>query len=168
MQFIDAAGLATYYYGHLEPNRSIELNRCYYNTMVDNPYHFNSRMNQTTCRTMEPNMTCQDCRETSFGEIYTTHFTECGKMEWCHLKHDAPLCTRLFIEWHRIRTTLENTWATRYQHYNLGFSIESGSDEGAQISREFAGHCMRKNTSSGMVLYVPMIFPVVTEKERLI
>ena len=29
-------GLASYYYGHLQPGRSVELNRCYYNTMVDN------------------------------------------------------------------------------------------------------------------------------------
>jgi len=34
-------GLASFYYDYYEKSkRSIELNRCYYNTMVDEPYHF--------------------------------------------------------------------------------------------------------------------------------
>lgn len=76
-------GLASYFYGKLQPDRSIELNRCYYNTMVDDPTSFNKRKNMTMCRTLESLANCQDCRETPLDEIYTAHFTSvCGKVEW--------------------------------------------------------------------------------------
>ena len=31
-------GLASYYYGEIARNRSVEVNRCYFNNMADDPY----------------------------------------------------------------------------------------------------------------------------------
>ena len=77
-------GFASYYYDHVEKGmRSLELNRCNYNSMVDNPYFFNEQKNETLCRTTEDE--CEDCRETKLEDVYTSHFTVCGKPEWCDL-----------------------------------------------------------------------------------
>ena len=155
-------GLASYYYGHLERNRDIELNRCYYNTMVDNPYSYKEKQNTTLCRTLEPDLTCQDCRETKLEDIYSVHFTICGKPEWCHLAIEVPLCRDLLIEWHRVRTSLEREWTEKYPAYDPGLpAVGNGKDKRSEMKRKFGGHCASQ--------YSPMVFPQVdSETVRLI
>jgi len=155
-------GLASYYYGHLEPNRDIELNRCYYNTMVDNPIAHNDKKNTSMCRTLEPDLKCQDCRKTKLEEIYSVHFTVCGKPEWCHLTFKLPLCRDLFIEWHKARTSLERDWAERYPAYDPGVpGVGNGTDHRSKMRINFGGHCAPE--------YSPMVFPRLnSEIERLI
>ena len=155
-------GLASYYYSHLQPNRSVELNRCYYNTMVDDPYHNSEKLNRTNmCRTLEPDYTCQDCRKTSLDEIYTTHLTVCGKPEWCN--KPGLLCTKLLIEWHKVRTTLEREWSERYpiHLYDPKWENTTGIFDETTI-RQYEGHCTISRR------YIPMIFPNVAETDRLI
>lgn len=140
-------GLASYYYGHFEHNRSLELNRCYYNTMVDNPmgtdvHHRDEGLQR--CRTLEE--TCQDCRETDVKDIFTTHFTVCGKPYRCP-HPNGPLCVKLNREWHRVRSSLEKEWMRQFEGYNP--AQRTSTDEEDQKD----GHC--ENVGS----YVPLKFP---------
>ena len=117
-------GLASYYYGRFESNRAVELNRCYYNSMVDDPKDTKisrEKNKKPVCRTLQAE--CEDCRLTSVNEIYTAHFTVCGKVHWCQnpikwafpdrqLEH--PLCMDLFQQWHLVRYELEELWKMKY------------------------------------------------------
>ena len=69
-------GLSSFYYDYYEnATRSVELNRCVYNTMVDDRYHFDTKHNKTLCRTTEE--ACQNCQETELDQIYTAHVRAC-------------------------------------------------------------------------------------------
>ena len=67
---------------------------------------------------------CQDCRETSIEDVYTAHFTICGKPYWCpnpkrwFNKTNQHLSSRLCMEfhkaWHVVRADLETKWMTLY------------------------------------------------------
>ena len=157
-------GLASYFYGHLEPNRSVELNRCYYNTMVDDPYDFNPHLNETLCTTVEPNLTCQDCRETALEDIYTTHFTEpCGKPEKCYLDHEEPLCMQLFVEWHKVRLSLENKWMKTYKSYKpnvLNANNQTSSKTKQNALADLQSHC------EDYKKYLPLRLPFDDDKEK--
>lgn len=110
-------GLASFYYDHHEKaTRSVELNRCKYNTMVDDPHDFDEDINRTLCRTTEGDGECEDCRETKLKEVYTAHFTVCGKPEWCEILHQQKqrLCWQLMRKWHKIRLSLELEWMNRF------------------------------------------------------
>jgi hypothetical protein len=65
-------GLLSYYYGHVRPTTAVELNRCIYNTMVDDDPLFRG-----SCRTAEK--FCEDCRKTPLSEMKTVHLTTCYK-----------------------------------------------------------------------------------------
>ena len=72
-------GIIPYYYDYLHPNTSVELNRCVYNQMCDNP-----RDEPTVhdivhgkCRTGESE--CEDCRSRPLEDVATAHFTLCQK-----------------------------------------------------------------------------------------
>jgi hypothetical protein len=143
-------GLMAYYYSHVQPpSRSVELNRCYYNTMVDDPYNTHAANrgppeNQPlACRTrQEPISACQDCRLTPVDQMYTVHFTLCGKPTWCPTPLQAwpvldqspsahQVCMELHRIWHTIRWDLEQGWMELYRddtidydQYNLTRKIE--------------------------------------------
>ena len=63
-------GLLPFLYGHLFPGTSVELNRCIYNTMADDPNDRNGE-----CFTPAPDGSCEDCRETNISLVKTAHFT---------------------------------------------------------------------------------------------
>ncbi|KAG7368648.1 hypothetical protein IV203_031391 [Nitzschia inconspicua] len=154
-------GLASYYYGHLERNRSIELNRCHYNTMVDEPTHFNKRLNLTLCRTTEDS--CQDCRMTPVEDIYTVHFTAvCGKPEWCEINHKLDLCMQLFYKWHEVRWSLEQQWANKYPGYKPNAAnISSSAKYWNKVLGNMKGHCGDTKRKG----YRPLLWPMnVTER----
>lgn len=131
-------GLASYYYGEFAKNRSLELNRCYYNTMVDNPMGKNRKTGEMSCRTLENE--CQDCRQVNITAIYSSHFTVCGK-PWTCQEHPIRLCQELRSEWHHLRMQLEKDWMRAYPGYSpLG-------------SRHCADH-------NGKKIYSPLHFPV--------
>ena len=113
-------GLASFYYDYYEnATRSVELNRCNYNTMVDNPYHYNEKNKKNICRTTEDE--CEDCRKTKLKDIYTVHFTVCGKPEWCQTLNPVEdrLCSQLMREWHKTRLSLEMEWMKRFSFNNI-------------------------------------------------
>lgn len=161
-RFTDGAGtiqgLASYYYGHLQPNRALELNRCYYNTMVDANTNIKrvQENNKTTlmCRTLQSLSECEDCQKTNIRDIYTTHFTVCGKPQWCPnaasknwynggADKDVAklLCMELHREWHITRLSLENEWRSKYSHYDPIFHKVNVTDNYTSFLNFSQGHC---------------------------
>ena len=109
--------------------RAVELNRCIYNSMInDDPYYFDNKkrakkmkMDPTKnrkCRTEEE--LCEDCRETPFETIKTIHYTTCRKPWECpYLKPPQPtLCKDAHHAWYKIRQQLEVSWG--YQPPSIG------------------------------------------------
>lgn len=67
-------GFLSYFYGEVQPQYAVEMDRCRINTMItDDPYFKDGK----TCRTGEK--TCQDCRETPLDEMISVHMTTCWK-----------------------------------------------------------------------------------------
>jgi hypothetical protein len=153
-------GLASYYY-YFERGRALELNRCYYNNMVDDPMNTRPHLEKNStlrCRTLEDH--CQDCRKVSLHEIYTMHFTQCLKPWKCSdfsHKQNMGLCNDGLQRWHRVRRSLEEEWETTYYD---NYSIESKTffNNQNQTSNNFQsltlGHC----TAEGPEGYVKMKF----------
>jgi hypothetical protein len=162
-------GLTGYYFSHLEPHRAVELNRCYYNTMVDDPMNTADALarNRTPiCRSLES--TCQDCRTTNLSDIYTAHFTICGKPDWCSNAADwgvtrkphHELCMELFREWHKARLSIEELWVDQFMGYQPMYAIPhpEQQDEFEHYLNFSLGHCRRPGTGEGPP-YIPMDFP---------
>jgi len=107
-------GIVPYYYNVLHEGTSVELNRCIYNQMADNP-RTGRTVNDVVsgdCRTGEKD--CDDCRSIALEKVATTHFTLCQKPWWC-LPHDQDaiqhrLCRKLTHEWFEIRSEMEASW----------------------------------------------------------
>lgn len=107
-------GLIPYYYDYLHPNHSVELLRCIYNQMCDNP-RTEKTVNDVVhgpCRTGQED--CEDCRSRPLEDVVTTHFTLCQK-PWSCLPHSQDmiqhrLCRKLTNQWYKIRSELEQSW----------------------------------------------------------
>lgn len=97
-------GIVPYFYHVVHPGDALELNRCEYNCMVDNPYHKNTFV----CLDGKP--TCQDCRIQNPDLVYTAHFTICQK-PWTCTEHTNPrnkvLCEIFHDKWFALRDELE-------------------------------------------------------------
>jgi hypothetical protein len=65
-------GFLSYYFTALYPQNAIELNRCYHNTMLDDPYDLSGR-----CKSGQKS--CQNCRDVPLAEMYFVHITLCWK-----------------------------------------------------------------------------------------
>ena len=143
-------GILPYYYDILHPNESVDLNRCIYDQMCDNP-----RDKKTVddivhgkCRTGETE--CEDCRNRAVQDIVSVHFTICQK-PWLCLPHSLDkiqhrLCRKLHHEWYRVRADLEKSWGRS----SLGPAKESWSERA-----HFFGYCTR----TGQKGYVPIAKP---------
>jgi hypothetical protein len=162
-------GIVPYFYGRFHPQTFVELNRCVYNQMVDIPYH----EKYGKCLTGEE--ICQDCREANVEDIYSAHFTLCGKPWTCPsieqhsnksesykwmekvslVGKKGELCIRLHREWHRIRHNLEVSWGIKEPIVQDPSLQPNGS-----ISEYFYGHCKRTKTLLELDYnYVPLRFP---------
>jgi hypothetical protein len=142
-------------------------------SLVDDPLNTDRVRTQNkalTCRTSEPDLQCQDCRETDLQDIYTAHFTVCGKPQWCpnptdwwtpnHEDHHR-LCMELFREWHTVRLSLEDEWKGKYSDYKPTYStnvkkkLQSDHTNYSWYYLNFSqGHCRRRS-------YIQMEFPSV-------
>ena len=97
-------GIMAYYYDHLHPNTAVELNRCVYDTMADNP-----RNKEGVCRKPVMNDYCEDCRKTQISNIKLIHFTICQKPWICYgNKKVLDQCDRFTREWFRMRFLYDN------------------------------------------------------------
>lgn len=167
-------GLASFYYDyHENSKRSVELNRCYYNTMVDNPYDFDKKSNQTLCTTTEEE--CEDCRQTKLEDIYTAHFTVCGKPEWCETINPQDksrrLCSLLMKEWHKTRLSLELEWMNRFSEHgganptHVYVPALKGVDPTESTKKRIESHKMGHCDDS---TYIPLIYPTANASAPLI
>ena len=105
-------GLASYYYGHVRPGTAVELNRCVYNNMADNP---RGGEPDNFCRSSETE--CEDCRLTNISLVKSVHYTDCYKPWKCTAGINNPWksgtenqCLIFHHEWFRVRRSLENLW----------------------------------------------------------
>lgn len=98
-------GIMPYYYNIVHPERALELNRCEYNCMVDNPYRPETKICQ------DGKETCQDCRLQQPEKVYSAHFTICQK-PWTCTKHVNPrnkdLCEVFHAKWFQLRDEFEH------------------------------------------------------------
>ena len=65
-------GFLSYYYTELHPEHAVELNRCLYNNMLDDPTDGSGK-----CRT--GGVSCQDCRKVRLKDMISVHLTLCWK-----------------------------------------------------------------------------------------
>jgi hypothetical protein len=103
-------GYLSYVFGEYYSDRALELNRCQYNSMInDDPLDEGTRK----CRTLESK--CEDCRETPWEDIYTVHLTTCRKPWECpFLRTPQPtLCRAAHRAWFETRRHLELEWKQR-------------------------------------------------------
>jgi hypothetical protein len=101
-------GFLSYFYGHVRPSASVELNRCLYNSMTDdNPLY------KGKCRTGQ--QSCEDCRLTPVSDVFSVHMTTCWKPWQCpKIKKPHPdTCNDVHLGWFQIRQSLEIEWGTQ-------------------------------------------------------
>lgn len=104
-------GIVPYYYDELHPNTAVELNRCYYNSMADNPRDQKTVNDVVSGNCRDGRDDCEDCREIDITMIFTAHFTLCQK-PWSCLPHSQDqlqhrLCRKLHHAWFRVRADYE-------------------------------------------------------------
>ena len=126
-------GLVPYYYDVLHPGNGVELSRCVYNQMADNPRDKPTVADVVNgnCRTGQDE--CEDCRSRPITDVVTAHFTLCQKPWWC-LPHSQDqiqhrLCRQLTHVWYQVRSELEVSWG------------RSGYGSGDWERDQFYGYC---------------------------
>jgi hypothetical protein len=128
-------GLIPWYYEflHKDDGGGVELNRCAYNNMADNPREGKTVKNVAhgKCKTNTPD--CEDCRSRAVEDIFTFHFTICQK-PWKCLPHKQDIlqmriCRKTTAEWFRYRSELEKSWG------------RSGNGTGSFETEIFLGYC---------------------------
>lgn len=107
-------GLIPYYYDVIKPGFAVELNRCIYNNMCDNPRDKKTVNDVVDGNCRDGRDDCEDCRSQPLEDIVTTHFTLCQK-PWLCIPQDQDqiqhrLCRKLHNEWFRVRSSLEESW----------------------------------------------------------
>ena len=96
-------GLCSYFFEALHPGTAVELNRCIYNSMNDDPKAM-SRGKDPKLMCRDGKETCEDCRETDFNKVKSVHFTICRKPWICPSGSlEEPLCRKFLTSWYRIR-----------------------------------------------------------------
>ncbi|CAJ1963399.1 unnamed protein product [Cylindrotheca closterium] len=145
--FMTIQGIIPYYYDVLHKNEAIELNRCIYNQMMDNPRDNSANDNpQDKCRTNQQE--CEECRTRPMGDIVSAHFTFCPK-PWNCFPNDVDtielrLCRKLHHEWFRIRSDLEESWGrdpigtgTFQEEHFFGFCSDHGKTGYTSIAQPY-------------------------------
>jgi hypothetical protein len=123
-------GIMPYYYHIIHPDRGLELNRCQYNNMVDNPYYPN------TNRCINGALTCEDCRISKIENVYSAHFTICQK-PWTCTYHSNPRnkvnCEAFHQKWFQLRYEFEenilkidNNYRQKESRYKESYGMCTG------------------------------------------
>jgi hypothetical protein len=99
-------GIIPYFYYSIHPGASMEMDRCIYNFMADNPYRPN------TLKCINGEATCQDCRVQDPELIKSAHFTICQKPWTCTI-FDNPRnripCSAIHKKWFTLRDEYEKS-----------------------------------------------------------
>mmetsp|Transcript_8689 Transcript_8689/g.12825 ORF Transcript_8689/g.12825 Transcript_8689/m.12825 type:complete len:481 (+) Transcript_8689:110-1552(+) len=148
-------GLVPYFYDHQHPGTGVELNRCIYNSMADNPRmpaHADKDANK--CR--DGHEECEDCRETDISKIKTVHFTICQKPWNCKPFAKGSLCNDFHHKWFQVRKSLDDRWAEITGDESL---IKKRN--GSYYPDHFMGYCNHAGTRG----YIPAVVPECVENE---
>eukprot|EP00566_Odontella_aurita_P014977 CAMPEP_0113536520 /NCGR_PEP_ID=MMETSP0015_2-20120614/6304_1 /TAXON_ID=2838 /ORGANISM="Odontella" /LENGTH=340 /DNA_ID=CAMNT_0000435889 /DNA_START=616 /DNA_END=1638 /DNA_ORIENTATION=- /assembly_acc=CAM_ASM_000160 len=153
-------GLLPYYYDILHPGTAIELNRCIYNAVVDNP-----RDRKGNCIAGQDPNNCEDCRKAPLGHIKLAHFTYCQK-PWLCRDLDGPinwtsdnqtdrsairLCMGMQRAWFLMRKRLDE-YTLRLQNISSDGSQRGvKSKTGSFKPEQFLGYC----SNVGKKGYIP-------------
>lgn len=123
-------GYLSYLIGEYYSHRALELNRCLYNSMInDDPYFVLKGTNKTLCRTGE-SFPCEDCRETLIENIYSIHLTTCRKPWECpYLRppQQPSLCRTAHRLWFEFRRELDLSFGHKppqggwHKEWTLGY-----------------------------------------------
>jgi hypothetical protein len=133
-------GILAYYYGHIRPNTSVELNPCYYNN-IQFPQLYNGK-----CVTGHSRKECQDCQKTDASKIFLAHFTKCGKPWTCRPFYvKSKNCMHFFKEWHGFRAAFQEELAT-----NSSMKIHDNS-----YSKNSQGNCRKVGKYQPIVWRTP-------------
>jgi hypothetical protein len=138
-------GYLSYVVGEYYSDRALELNRCRYNSMInDDPLDERTR----TCRTLETE--CDDCRVTRWEDLYSVHLTTCRKPWECPFLRtpQPPLCRTAHRAWFETRRQLELEWKQRPPRG--GWKVEWT-----------LGYCTKPKNSTQRV-YLPLQLPPTT------
>jgi len=166
-------GIVPYYYDVIQQqlhqqgttaastSTAVELTRCEYNAMVDNPRD-QKTVNDVAvgnCRDGTPD--CEDCRLRPIQDIVTAHFTLCQK-PWHCLPHDNGkiqhrLCRELVHEWFMVRKDLETGWMEESKRLfgGNGKGDEHALPNGTFQTEQFFGFCNKMGQNG----YIPMKVP---------
>jgi len=129
-------GLCSYFFDGLHPGSAVELNRCIYNQMADNP---SEQQRDGTWKCRDGKDKCENCRDTEVSTIKSAHFTLCAKPWICPAGHlNEPVCKYMHHKWFSIRKDLEE---------RLGISRATGQYH----DETFLGYC----TGVGERSYIP-------------
>ena len=139
-------GIVPYFYEYKHPGTAVELNRCYYNVMADPPrkeeMYRKGKDDKTVGKCRDGREECQDCRDVPLDEIYSLHFTVCGKPWHCQILPEWPLegktkevCPKYHGEWYRIREDLEKARAKKSEYVK---------PKGRHMPETFRGFCKRE------------------------
>ena len=135
-------GILPYFYYSIHNTSGLEVNRCVYNCMVDNPYYPKSNPPKCLDRTVD----CQDCRLQDIEKVKSAHFTLCQKPWTCN-KHDNPrnmrLCEQLHDKWFMLRG--------EFEEHILGVDVEAryASNVNARSKKLIYGGMCNKWGSDG-------------------
>jgi hypothetical protein len=144
-------GIIPYFYDVLHPGQAVELNRCVYNHMSDNPRDQKTVNDIPHGRCMTGEEDCEDCRSRPLEDVVTAHFTLCQKPWLCLPQSNniiqQRLCRKLHHQWHRIRSDLEKSWGR----------TELGS--GSYDADHFYGHCNKLGQSGYIFIQEPFGIP---------
>jgi hypothetical protein len=140
-------GIVPYFYDYKHPGTAVELNRCYYNVMADPPrkeeIYRKGKDDNTVGKCRDGREECQDCRDVPLDEIYSLHFTKCGKPWDCQISPEWPLegktkevCPKYHGEWFRIREDFDKARAKKKSEYV--------PPKGRHMPEIFRGFCKRE------------------------
>lgn len=142
-------GFLPYFYDYIKKGQtSVELNRCYYNNMVENPRDKRTINNVVSGNCKDGREDCPDCRELPVDEVYSAHFTLCQKPWECFphsqkmLQHE--LCRSFFSKWYEMRH--------QYQQEHHGEASQPDKKPKSFHSDIFLGYCKTFGPSG----YVPL------------
>jgi len=103
-------GLCSYFFDGLHPGTAVELDRCIYNNMADDPQRQDK---DGTMKCLDGKDKCKSCRATDALQIKSTHFTLCAKPWVCPIgKLSEPVCKFMHQKWFSIRKDLEEELGT--------------------------------------------------------
>jgi len=147
-------GFMSYFFDHLHKDTSVELNRCIYNTMIDNPRRKPKPPEKIGICQDTHTYECRDCREFDISSVKLAHFTICQKPWDCHTgegTNSTRMCKLLHEFWFRTRRQLEES----YLKHGLISSLKYSNDT-KYLTSIYHGYC-KWGGSQG---YIPLNIPI--------